>query len=84
MCPPKRDLISILKYKDFIIVNFFKEEVVFFFFFQIYDAYRNAKAKKLWDLKAYAMSNAQEYWAEGTGAFFHSNLLTYAAGKMNM
>lgn len=51
---------------------------------KIYDAYRHAKANKLWDLKAYAMSNAQEYWAEGTGAFFRSNQLTYAAGKMNM
>ncbi|XP_052823669.1 uncharacterized protein LOC106876315 [Octopus bimaculoides] len=51
---------------------------------KIYEAYQYAKKNSIWELKAYAMSNAQEYWAEGTGAFFRSNLLTYAAGKMNM
>lgn len=50
---------------------------------QIYAAYQNAVANRIWDLSSYAMSNELEYFAEGTGVFFNTNRHPNSSGGMN-
>ncbi|KAL8575887.1 hypothetical protein ACOMHN_027285 [Nucella lapillus] len=46
------------------------------------DAFRNARAHKLWRERSYSMTNPQEYFGEATGAFFLVNKQS-SPGGMN-
>lgn len=50
---------------------------------KIDSAWRNAYSKRIWTTSSYAMSNAMEYFAEGTGVFFNSNRHPSSNGGMN-
>ena len=42
-------------------------------FLQVEVAYKEAYRDGTWELSSYAMSNAEEYWAEATGVWFDVN-----------
>jgi hypothetical protein len=46
-------------------------------------AYTNAKAHKLYALDIYMMANSQEYWAEGSQAWFNATTRTDVNGGIN-
>jgi hypothetical protein len=46
-------------------------------------AFNNARNNRIWDLNSYAMSNALEYFAEGTATFFNANRHPNSSGGMN-
>jgi len=48
-------------------------------------AYKEAKRKKTWGLRSYAMSSPGEYWAQATGVWFGVNQQHWSrgTGKMN-
>lgn len=46
-------------------------------------AWQNARNNAIWDTSSYAMANALEYFAEGTGVFFNTNRHPSSSGGMN-
>ena len=47
--------------------------VIYFFVLQIKNAYNAAKSNHTWNLRAYAMSNNMEYFAQGACAWFNAD-----------
>jgi hypothetical protein len=44
------------------------------FSFDLQEAYNNGKLYELWGSEHYALTNSQEYWAEGVQSYFNANM----------